>query len=362
MPTYIVRVLNDAYAVQSVLANTINYADFLSIDYRIALNGIDSCTIKLNPSSSKLTDCVAMNRILLYRDGVLQLGGIILKHGWGIGIDAKEDYYQIDALGGGVYLDWRLIEPAALSAYDERTGAADDLAKEYVTVNASSTATTAARRFSDLTVAAAATACASWTEQPRYDNLLDEVQKLAKLGGFDWRCVPSATGYVFTTAYPDWGLDRTFGNGVNTDAVFSIDRRNYETITYDKDTLGHYNYVYTLGQGDPDQNQVVRERSTAGDITLYKRRETVTGASSYEDATAVDYIGDLRLKEMRVIEGMTVKPLASTWKAPWDLGDIVTIIANRYGQTFTDDVKVTAINVDVGADGVELVKPEMEPA
>lgn len=351
MPTYTIRVTNDAYTTQAVLANTRAYADFLDIDYRLALNDVDSCTIKLNPSSAKLASCVAMNRILLYRDGVLQFGGIILKHGWGIEVGAENDYYQIDCLGGGIYLDWRLIVPSAGNATDTRTDQADDLAKAYVYYHAGAGAA-AARQFSDLTVQADAGACSSWTETPSYEIVLDEVQKLQKLGGFDWRMVPSATGFEFQTGYPQWGLDRTFGNGVNDDAVFSLDRRNYSKVSYAKDTLGHYNYIYTGGAA------AIRERSTAGDITAYKRREHYESASSYEDNTAVDYIGDMRLKELQVVEGMDVLPMASTWKDPWDIGDLVTIIANRLGQTFTDDVKVVAVNVKVGADGVETVEPE----
>ncbi|MFA5053294.1 MAG: hypothetical protein WC565_04510 [Parcubacteria group bacterium] len=353
MPTYVVHILNDAYAMRAVLANTSNYADFRSIDYRIAINGIDSCTLEIVPSSSKLAQLITMNRILLYRDGALQFGGTILKTSWNIGINATDDTIQVDCLGGGIYLDWRLIVPSAGSATDERTDQADDLAKAYVTHHASSTADIAARQFSDLTVQADAGACSSWTETPSYEILLDEVQKLQKLGGFDWRCVPSATGYEFQTGYPQWGLDRTFGNGVNTDAVLSLDRRNYSRVGYSKDTMGHYNYVYVGGA------TAVRERSTAGDVTAYKRRERWESASSYEDNTAVDYIGDMRLKEMAVTEGMEAMPLAKTWKDPWDIGDLVTIKTDRYGMTYQDDVKITAVNVRVDADGVETVEPEM---
>ena len=359
MATYTVHILNNAYTTQTVLVNTTNYADILRISYRLALNDVSSCSIRLAPHSSKLTSCVAMNRVLLYRDGVLQFGGLILKNGWAIGVAAEEDAYQIDVLGGEVYLDWRAIEPAALSAYDERTDHADDLAKEYVRHHAASAADDALRQFSDLTVEADEAACTSLTEKPRYENLLEECQKLAKFGAFDFRCVPSTTGFVFTTAYPQWGLDRTFGNGVNTDAVFSLDRRNFSKMTYVKDTLGHYNYLYVAGQGE-GADQTIRERSTAGDIASYKRRERFETASAYEDATVIDNIGDMRLKQMAVIQGLTVLPLQRTWKNPWDLGDLVTIRADRYGQTYTTDAKIVAINVDVDEDGTESVTPEME--
>jgi hypothetical protein len=113
------------------------------------------------------------------------------------------------------------------------------------------------------------------------------------------------------------------------------------------------------GQGEV-ADQVVNERSTAGDITLYKRRERFESATSCEDSAAVDYVGDMRLKDMRAEVGMTVLPLSTTWKAPWDIGDLVTIVANRYGRSYTSDAKITAVDVTVDADGIEQVVPEME--
>lgn len=355
---YTIFVTNNAYAVQTVLQNTGSYSDWLRLSYRKALNDISSCSIRLVPNSPKLSSCVAMNRLLVYRSGVLQFGGIILRAGWQIGVDAQEDSYQIDALGGETYLDWRIIVPGAGNTYDERTDHSDDLAKDYVYYHCGAGAAVA-RRFSDLTVEADQNECTSITEQPRYENVLTECQKLARLGGFDFRCVPSATGFEFQTEYPQWGLDRTFANGVNTDAVFSTDRRNFERITYVKDTLGHVNHFYVAGQGE-GADQVIRERSTAGDETTYKRREAFENAASQADDASVDNAGDKRLKELEVIEGLTAVPLSTTWLNPWDMGDLVTVVAKRYGISYQNDAKVVAVNVDVDQDGIEVVAPELE--
>jgi len=359
MPTYTIHVLNSAGTIVAILANTGNYADFTKIDYRLALNDVDSCAIALAPNSGKIEQCITGQKVRIYRDGALQFSGIISRAAWKINIDPKGDTYEMDCLGGGVYLDWRVILPASGQPYDERTDNADDLAKAYVTANASSTATVVARRFTDLTVQANSGSCTSWTEQPRYDNLLDEVKKLAELGAFDWRVVPTSTGFEFQTAFPDWGSDRTWGNGVNADAVFTVDRRNFEWMSYNTDTLDHRNYIYVLGQGE-GADQVVRERPANEDISAYRRREKVISATAYEDNTALDYIGDMELRKMKVIEGLDVRPLNTTYKNPWDLGDIVTIKANRYGWTYTTEAKVMAVNITVGADGVEVVDPEMK--
>jgi len=357
MPTYVARITSSDYTIKSVLANTTEYVDFRGISYRLALNDIDSCHIDLNPSCTKSFSGIdRWWNLLLYRDGALQFSGPILREAWELHTDPTNDIYEIDALGGMVYLDWHVIDPAGGSAYDERTDHADDLAKAYVYYHVSAAATVADKRYSDLTVAADAHACTSWTEQPRYENVLKEVQKLAALGGFDFRCVPSGTGYVFTTAYPQWGLDRTWGNGVNTDAVFSGDRRNFAKITWERDALAKRNYVYMAGQGE-GADQVIRTRGDAWFAN--DRREVFESATAYEDSTAIDYIADQRLAVLQETDKLDMLPLSSTWKLPWDLGDLVTVQAVVRGRTFTQDCKVVAVSVEVAEDGTETVTPEL---
>lgn len=358
MPTYVMWICDWAYNRETALVNQGTYGDWMNLDYRLALNGTDSAEIKLVPNSTKLANIEVMKRLLIYRDGVLKFGGVILEKSWSEKTEPENNEFTMLALGGAWYADMRVIVPAAGQDYDERTDNADDLSKAYVTAHASASATVVARRWTDLTVQANAGACTSWTEQCRYENLLAECKKLAKLGGFDFRFVPSASGFEYQTAYPQWGLDRTFGNGVNEDMVFSTDRRNYSLMKYIKSAMDHRNYLYVGGQGE-GQDQVIRERSTAGDITAYQRREAFVSASGYEDSTAVDYVGDLKLKEMQVLELLSVTPLATTW-GQWDLGDIVTTVSRRYGTTYTSDAKVIAVGVKVGQDHIEVVEPEME--
>lgn len=363
MPTYTARVTDPSYVVQTVLANTTEYADFRKIRYRLVLNDIDSCHIDLAPSCPKILHPTAdpvVDRwwnLLLYRDGVLQFSGPILREAWEINTDPKNDTYEIDALGGMTYLDWHVIDPAAGSAYDERTDHADDLAKDYVYYHCSAAATVAAKRFSDLTVAADEHACTSWTEQPRYDNVLKECQKLATQGNFDFRCVPSGTGYVFTTAYPQWGVDRTWGNGVNEDCVFTGDRRNFAKIHWESDALAYRNGIYLAGQGEgADQTIVWRNRTLLSE----NRREAFESATAYEDSDALIYIAEGKLDVLVERNRLEVLPMSNTWKDPWDLGDIVTVQFTAHGMTVTQDCKIIAIDITVAEDGTETVVPELE--
>jgi hypothetical protein len=217
----------------------------------------------------------------------------------------------------------------------------------------------AARQFADLTVEADAHAAASITEQARYDVMLDELDGIVKKEALRWRFVAGATGAELKTTHGCWGTDRRKNNVPgNAECVFSLDRRNITAMSYCKDLLAHYNYVYVAGQGEGSDRTVV-ERSTAADITAYKRRERLVEARQMSLAASLQAKGDGALAAMRPVEEMTVTPRVGTWKVLWDLGDYVTIYANRYGRTFSMDAEIMAVNVGIGKDGVERAVPEL---
>lgn len=355
MATYQVWALNDDYSRAVFLANAGNERTWSKLEYGQELNAMRGAVIDLVPSSSKIASLGTMKRILIYRDGAIVFGGLIVRVGWEIGQEAPQgDTYQIAALDYGCYAKWRVVIPDAAAEYDEVTDHLDDAAKAYVANHAGSTATVAARQFSDLTVEADEAAVGSDTVQARYDNLLSLLQELGNKGAFDWRFVPSATGVVFQTAYPYWGLDRTKGNGVNAEMVISIDRRNWREVAFSEDLTEHYNFVYVAGQGEGVNREIV-ERSTAGDITAYKRRELFVDARDLELTSALQLRGDAKLAEYKPAVELSGAPLTSTWKSGWDLGDQITIYANRYGRTFAEDAQCRAIEVTVASDGRETV-------
>jgi hypothetical protein len=359
VPNYQLWLCNDNYTRSALLANSGTARSWAKLSYRQAINDLEGASVDLVPNSSKVASATLMKRLLIYRDGVIVFGGLLEREEWAIGGSAPDgDTWTIHARSACEYASWRLATPGSGDEYDSRTGALDDLAKEYVAYHLGASAA-AARQFSDLSIEADATAAASTTIEARYDVLLTLLQKLAKQGGFDWRFVPSATGVEFQTEYPQWGLDRTKGNGVNDEMVFSLDRRNFSRMTYAQDLLGHYNYLYVGGQGEGADREIV-ERSTAGDITAYKRRERFYNGSRYSLTASLEAAGDVELAKLAASEVMTVKPLPGVWPAQFGLGDLVTMFVVRYGRTFTQDAKVTAIGVTVDPEGIEDVTPELE--
>ncbi len=357
MPQYQIWLLNDDYTKSALLVNAGETRTWTRLYYRQALNAVETASIDLVPSSPKIADIDLMKRLLIVRNGEIVWGGILLREDWEINENAPdEDKYQLHALGGGVYAAWRDIVPPTGEEYDTRTGAADDLAKAYVYHHAGAGAD-ADRQFDDLTVQADASECASITQQASRRQLLSLLQSMAAENGFRWRFTPAETGFEFQTAVT-WGLDRTKDNGVNAECVWSLDRHNVSRVQYTRDLMEHYNYLYVGGQGEgADRNWVEREDAAAG--AVYKRREKIVDARHLSLTAGLERYGDGKLAEYRQVEVLSAAPRLGSWKTEWDMGDWVTVYANRYGRTFSADVEIDAVQVEIFANGIEHVRPEL---
>jgi len=358
MATYQVWLLNSDYSKRALLANTGQNRTWERLYYRQVLENIGACTIDMVPNSDKIDDIAAGRRILIVRNGTIVYGGIIVRHGWDIGENAPADEtYTVNVLDHAIYADWRIVEPGSGDSHDERTGAADDIAKEYVYYHAGAGAG-AGRPFSDLSVEADATAAGSITVQSRYDKLITVLQKIARHGDINWRFAPTTSGCEFQTKYQKWGTDRTKGNGSSDEVVFTADRKNVLGMSYALDTSEHYNYAYVGGQGEEEDRTIV-ERSDATAISNYGRRERFVDARDLSVTSSLQDRGDAWLVEHEVLEALSCKPKPGGWKSDWDLGDHVTVQADRYGRTFTQDAEIYAVAVEIFANGVEHVTPEM---
>lgn len=358
-PQYQLWVLNDNYSKLVHLPNAGSTKTWARLEYRQVLNDVESCTLELVPNATQISSIAVAKRLQVVRDGAVVFAGKIDYVGWDIAETAPEgDTYVLRAMGGAAYAEQRLVVPAAGSEFDERTDHMDDLAKDYVYYHCGAGAA-AARQFSDLTVAADANAATAITWQGQYETVLETIQRLADNGGFDWRFVPSTSGFTFTTGYPQYGLDRTDGNGANAECVLSLDRRNIKTASYEMDLMGHRNHIYVLGQGE-GADRALEERSDAVAIAAYGRRETLLDHNA-ELAGAMQEAGDAELARLAANSRLTAQALASTWPTLWGIGDLVTVYIRRYGRTYSEDLKVRAINVIVEGDQ-EIVEPEFEDA
>lgn len=359
MTQYAVWVLDESYNRTALLANTGNVRTWKSLTYRMALDDVGSCQIEMVANSDKIPYLQPMHRIHIYRNSALVWGGMIQNPSWKIAQTAPAgDSYTVAAQDHAMWAKWRRVIPPSGSDQDRRAGPADDVAKAFVRGHMGLDAALA-RRCIDVTVEVDRGECARVVEEARYDVLLTLLQALAKKGGgFHWRFTATATGAEFRTAVL-WGLDRRKNNGAgNAECVFSLDRKRVTGVQYTLDLMGHANHVYVAGQGEGVNRQVV-EAADAAAIAAYGRREEFADARQLSLTSSLLERGAQALADYAPVEEMTITPRVGTWKAAWDLGDLVTLYANRYNITCSVDALVQAVEVTVGADGVERATPEL---
>lgn len=359
MPSYQLWVLEDDYTRVAFLRT------FAGLRFSQTLNGLGSATLDMHPEDPKIAELTLGRRLLIVRDGDVVFGGRLLREGWNKPENAPAgETWQVYAVDAAHYAKRRVVVPPAGQEYDARTDHADDLAKAYV-YNHCGAGADADRVISDLTVQADAHAAASVRIESRYSKVLDLLVKLHDIGRFDWRFVPSWTGEEFRTGYPQWGLDRTKGNGVNDEFVLSVDRRTFSEIGYTRDAIEHANYVYVAGQGEGADRTIV-ERSTPADIAAWGCSEAFVDARDLTLVASLQARGDGVLQEMKPVEAMTGRPVWDSWRSAtpptWDLGDLVTIYARQWGRTFSMNAKVISVEVYLSPDGLEQVTPELEAA
>lgn len=367
-PNYQIWVATSAYAKVQ------NLKTYQRLEYSQTLNGIGSARLAMHPNDPKIADCdirasdgtERIRRLLVYRDGVLVFGGLVERVEWSIPDTApREESWVMHAVDGGAYLSWRLVIPAAGQDVYAVSDAADDAMKAFVYNHAGAGAGTG-RPFTDLSVAADASAAATYSAEARYEILLNVVNEIAAKSGVYWRMTPGASGHTFTTAYPLWGVDRTQGNGVNSECIFTFDRRNFLSASWYDDRLSLANYIYVGGQGEGSDRTIV-ERSNATSIAACYRRERFADARQMTLTASLQNRGDAALAEMATQKGLDAVPLSSTWKATsgttWDLGDKVSVFLRPdYGggwRDFSAEAVIKAIAVTVEPEAGETVRPEL---
>jgi hypothetical protein len=357
LPQYQVRVVSNAYG----LVNFVRH--WKTLKYKLALNALGSATLTLHPDNDAIADIDLTRYLQIVRNGVHEFGGPIQRYDWTLPESTPaSEAWNVYALDHGAYAQWRIVIPPPGDAYATYTDHAGDAMKDFVYNNLGAGAAVA-RQFADLAIEADGHQGTNTAYTARYETVLATLQRIAAGAGLDFRFVPSASGCTFQVA-ASWGLDRSQGNGVNAEAVFALDRRNFKSMKYQADALSHRNYVYVGGQ-DAGAARTIVERDDATAIAAYQRRETFVDGRNTNAATELQAIGDAALSAFGLTDSVSLQPFSDTWQAAtgttWDLGDTITCkVLNRFGRSWDVDARVTAINVSVAETGVETVTPTLE--
>jgi len=258
-----------------------------------------------------------------YRAGIIEYKGIKLDEGGKI----TEDYEITGRLLGGL-----LSERLALhitdsgTGYDSQNTLASTAMRHYVNVNCMDAINTD-RNYPLL-----------YLEDPdpeaggniKYDARFQYISELNEeiclASGLGWEIVldPINKKMIFMIIE---GLDRSFGNGVNSPITFSPKFENIRFINYVDSNINSKNVAYVAGQGEADLRDVDEVAYLGASYTGMARREIFIDA---RDADATDKMlqrGNERLVELGETKIIEIENLASgpfSYGKDFYLGDIVT--------------------------------------
>lgn len=243
----------------------------------------------------------------------------------------------------------RLIYPSASpftgAAYDLQTDPAETLLHHYIKAQLGSTAASA-RRVAGLTFAADQARGATLSTAGRFQQLLVEMAKTARVGGdLGFQLVKDGTGLEFSVYQP---VDRSAA------VVFSRDLGNLIGYTHTVEAPGS-SYVIVGGEGTGTTRAFVEGGSA--DETTWGRIESFVDQSSSADTDVLTNALNDKLDTDGERTHLSVEiddDGPTTYGDDYQLGDIVTVVAGD--TTVVDVVREVAITID--ADGEE-VRPKV---
>lgn len=210
--------------------------------------------------------------------------------------------------------------------------------------------TDTARQIAFLALATNLNRGASISWDSRYKVLVDELEAISLASGLGWGFDLDFTAMkaVFTVRQ---GLDRTYGNGVNPQALFSPDFDNLREQQLNDSNYNLATWALVAGQGEG----AARATASAGSGTGASRYELFVDARDISDSADLSARGAQKLLEMPgqlTLEGKVVPVSNLVYREDYDLGDLVTIQNRAWGVTL--NTRITEAIETYQVDGFEL--------
>ena len=265
-----------------------------------------------------------------------------------------EGDWEITGSSDDIYLTERLTYPKPSTAdvtaqtddYDDRSGQAETVIKEYVSANMGADAPLE-RQVPGFTIEADQGRGDLVAAAARFDNLQEFIYNLAQAGGIGYQVNQVLTDLTFSVFTPQ--------NRSNTVRMDIANRKlssavlSYGTAKLTRAIVG--------GKGEA-KNRSFIERTSSQSLLAEsdwgRRIETFIDARGANNTDELQTAGD----ESLVDNGKTITELSVTpsndqnmvYGVDWFLGDLVTIVTNDIESTAV----VTEIGINIGADGVRI--------
>jgi len=236
---------------------------------------------------------------------------------------------------------------------------AETVANTLVKYNATTDATTGNGRERDghidgLTVEADGAAGTTIDWFCAFDNLLETLQDIAKIGGGDFDLVKtSSTAWQWRWYEGQLGTDRS------ASVVFSLERGNMANPVYIDNYTNEKTAAIVGGQGEGDARAIVIRTGTNYHVDT-NNIEMFVNATDIDTTAGLNTRGDEKLAEVEEVKqfrfGVLQTP-SCMYGTHYTLGDKVTAINPYDGTAYT--VKVQAVSVSLKEDGEENISVEM---
>lgn len=258
-------------------------------------------------------------------------------------------------------LAWRIV--AWTAGYADRSKfvgvKGERIANTLVSYNACANATVANGRLREghidgLTVEADGNEGTTMDWFCSYDNLLETLQELCKLGGGDFDIVKtSSTAWQFRWYTGQLGTDRT------ASVVFALERGNMSNPVYVDNRTQEYSVAVVGGKGEGVDRKTAVRTGTNYHVDT-NNIEMMVNATDVDTDDGLNTRGDEKLKATQVVKTFNFDVLqtpACSYGIHYFLGDKVKAVNPYDGTAYT--VKIQAIGISMEDDGREKVIVEM---
>ncbi|MEI6059037.1 MAG: siphovirus ReqiPepy6 Gp37-like family protein, partial [archaeon] len=308
---------------------------------------VDDFEIKVNRYKNNASYLIAGNIVSVYinneyRAGIIELKELTLTQ------DGKlsESYHII-----GRGLDGLLAERIALyvtasgTGYDSQNDKAETIMRHFVDVNCISSGT-AARNYSLLELETDLTRGATVKYDARFQILSELLEDISLASGLGWGVVLDTINKKMNFRIYE-GLDRSFGNGVNSVVCFNPEYGNVKLLGYRESRLNSKNVTYLGGQDVAELRTVTEVTKDAGSYSDTLRRETFIDARDLDAVDKLTQRGNERLVELgeeSVIEMENLSTGPFEFGTDFDVGDIVTV---KYPSVIEADARIIESQLEI---------------
>lgn len=185
------------------------------------------------------------------------------------------------------------------------------------------------------------------------DNLLETLQKLARVAGGDFDLIKTGAATYEFRFYPGQrGTDRT------ATISFSTNFDNMVNPRYAYNRLGEKTVIIVGGQGQGPLRTFSDERF-GDDWTATNDIEAFVAATNTSSSSALATIGDQKADQFRAREtfDFAVRQAGKLYGRDYFLGDLTTAYYAPYNLSIQQQVR--KVTISYGRDGAEAIKPEM---